>query len=508
MVPGTAWDFGPNGLHFAHPVVMTIAYDPAQLPPGVDESELRIHKLVNGTYEQQNAGLVDLVNHTVSAEVNGFSLYVVIPRDPNNPEDVVAPDVRAVEFLDPGTGTYGPSLTLDVSSGDATYTTRVHITDNITGVAYLDVQFISPTGRQALSPCRTAAPPTSGNDTNGMWECQNDFAQFSEAGTWSLIGVYVTDKINNYTIYNQQNGFCDTQSGQCIPVLPQLTIVDATPDIDPPVLLSMDVSLDTQPRAFLPSVSVDAAAGGQTIWFGMHATDNLSGVGTFLSPYDFVLTLEGPSGQSTTWYNACYLTSGTPQDGFWECYAYLPAQAEPGAWHVSFMHFPDRVGNGGGSGYSYFVPDGNGQLCNQTGNCVASPTILVTSAGDNEAPRLQSLSLTENTPDVTTTMTVTDNASGVWYIYVRYGSTTSSQGQDCYAGLTAGTTTNGTWSCTITFSQYAVLGQWILSLALYDVAGNARYYYRRVSDGYLCYDDQSTGTPVCQNFGDTDLVLQ
>ncbi|NNL29637.1 MAG: hypothetical protein HKO77_01375, partial [Gemmatimonadetes bacterium] len=71
IVPGTAWDFGPDGIEFDHPVFMTIPFDPADVPSGVDPNELRIHKVVNGEFVQQNAGLVDLGNNTVSAQVDG-----------------------------------------------------------------------------------------------------------------------------------------------------------------------------------------------------------------------------------------------------------------------------------------------------------------------------------------------------------------------------------------------------------------------------------------------------
>ncbi|MFQ5524552.1 MAG: hypothetical protein ACE5F5_13430, partial [Acidimicrobiia bacterium] len=50
VVPGTAWDFGPDGLVFDEPVTLTLSYDPADLPPDTDESELRIHKLVDGEF--------------------------------------------------------------------------------------------------------------------------------------------------------------------------------------------------------------------------------------------------------------------------------------------------------------------------------------------------------------------------------------------------------------------------------------------------------------------------
>jgi len=76
IAPGTAWDLGPDGLDFGVPVWLTLSYDPANLPPGTEEDELRIHKLVDGKFIKMDAGSVDEVEHTVTALVDGFSVYV------------------------------------------------------------------------------------------------------------------------------------------------------------------------------------------------------------------------------------------------------------------------------------------------------------------------------------------------------------------------------------------------------------------------------------------------
>jgi len=506
VVPGTAWDFGPDGLVFAHPIVMTIRYDPAQLPPGVVESELRIHKLVNGSFEQQDAGLVDLVNHTVSAEVDGFSVFVVFPRDPLNPEDIEAPVVRALEVLDPATGTFGNAITLDVSGADAVLTTRIHITDNITGVGLIDIRWSSPTGRQLRFPCFTGAPPDEDSDTNGKWICQAIFPQHAEGGTWRAQFIAIRDKINNSAFYFQgPGGFCEQTGTSCIN-LPQITVTSASPDLDPPVVQSLGVSLDVQPRMFGPSVSVDASMGARVVFFGLQVTDNLSGVGNWLF-FDFPrLDFTGPSNQTQV-HGSCNLTQGTNLNGFWECFVLVPAQAETGTWRLTFMRVADRAGNGGFSGFSDFRPNAFGQLCNPGGNCVTSPTVEVTSLGDGEPPALQSVNITTIGADVTTSLGLTDNTSGVSHVRVRYTSTLTSQFQECIGILVAGSATNGTWDCTITFSQFAARGQWVLSVQVFDVAGNNRFYFRRASDGFLCYFDQATSMQICQNFGVTDIVL-
>ena len=79
-IAGTAFALGPDGILFAEPVTLTIGYDPADVPQGVPEAELRLHKLVGSGYVEVDAGAVDVTNHTVSGTINGFSVFVILPR--------------------------------------------------------------------------------------------------------------------------------------------------------------------------------------------------------------------------------------------------------------------------------------------------------------------------------------------------------------------------------------------------------------------------------------------
>jgi hypothetical protein len=78
VIPGTAWDLGPDGLEFAQPVTMVLTYDDADLPPGTDGSMLRIHELVEGEFVQLAGGVVDEAANTVTALVDGFSGFAVL----------------------------------------------------------------------------------------------------------------------------------------------------------------------------------------------------------------------------------------------------------------------------------------------------------------------------------------------------------------------------------------------------------------------------------------------
>lgn len=76
-IPGTAWEFGPDGLTFASPASLTLAYAAADLPAGADPSALVMVR-ASGTGLERLAGLtVDDAGGTVHAEVPGFSRFAL-----------------------------------------------------------------------------------------------------------------------------------------------------------------------------------------------------------------------------------------------------------------------------------------------------------------------------------------------------------------------------------------------------------------------------------------------
>ncbi|MCU0648510.1 MAG: hypothetical protein MUF00_10975 [Gemmatimonadaceae bacterium] len=513
LIPGTAFDFGPDGLVFARPVTLTIPYDPANVPRGVAEDELRIHKVVGGQYVQQNAGRVDLVNKTVSAEVDGFSVYVTVPRNRTNPEDVIAPVVDSLQVFDPVTGRFGPNVTLNTGSGDARLTMRIAIKDNLVGVGFIDIRWTSPSGRQLRFPCYTNAPPNSGNDTNGEWICNSDMPQFAEAGLWRPNLLWIRDRLDNFSIYTPgAGGLCNrgVTPNQCLPSVPQITVVSTPTDVTVPQLSSLEVSPAAVPRVFGPSVAVNVTTAPAEVILGLATTDDLSGVGNFIIFDGLGATMLGPSGQEIdNLFGNCIRTTGTALSGFWECRLTVPAQAESGVWRISRLRVSDRAGNGGWPGpQDFFLNTTTGQLCRPSGQCIATPTIVVTGTGDGSGPDLQTLTIAANGPTVTTTLGLIDIPSGVQRALVIYRSVTTTQNRSCFAARTAGTINNGTFACPITFDSLSARGQWVISLELFDVAGNRRIYNRRAADGFLCYQDPGMPSPICRDFGTSDLILR
>jgi nicotinamidase-related amidase len=73
VVPGTVFDFGPEGTTFAEPVRLRIAYDEASLPPGLSEDNLTLLTEHDGLWQELPGEVVDAAANVVSAFVSGFS---------------------------------------------------------------------------------------------------------------------------------------------------------------------------------------------------------------------------------------------------------------------------------------------------------------------------------------------------------------------------------------------------------------------------------------------------
>lgn len=76
-IPGTGWEFGPDGLTFASPATLTLAYDGADLPAGADPSALVMVRASGTTLEQLGGVTVDETAGTVQASVPGFSGFAL-----------------------------------------------------------------------------------------------------------------------------------------------------------------------------------------------------------------------------------------------------------------------------------------------------------------------------------------------------------------------------------------------------------------------------------------------
>src|SRR5437879_6544485 len=69
--------FGPEGIQFAKPVRLTIAYRPTKIPSDVPATSLRLYQVVGTTLSEVEGSGVDVNLNTVSGFINGFSVYAI-----------------------------------------------------------------------------------------------------------------------------------------------------------------------------------------------------------------------------------------------------------------------------------------------------------------------------------------------------------------------------------------------------------------------------------------------
>ena len=85
---------------------------------------------------------------------------------------------------------------VDVSAGSASVTVTLRVTDDITGLGYGDVMFVSPSGHLVGTEFNSDHR-VSGTANDGIYRHTFSIPQFAEAGTWLISYIYLFDQINN-----------------------------------------------------------------------------------------------------------------------------------------------------------------------------------------------------------------------------------------------------------------------------------------------------------------------
>jgi|GEM_PF-1755179 len=77
MVPGTAFELGPEGMTFTRPATLTLRYDPARIPAGVAPSALQLYVMSNGAWTVVRGSRVSTAERTVTGAIGGAGIYAV-----------------------------------------------------------------------------------------------------------------------------------------------------------------------------------------------------------------------------------------------------------------------------------------------------------------------------------------------------------------------------------------------------------------------------------------------
>ena len=196
---------------------------------------------------------------------------------------------------------------VDVTQQDTHFVLRAHAVDD-TGV--LGMQIFAYTATATVTMLMTTPHLVSGTVRDGWWQAEALAKRYGAPGTFPL-SASVRDRVHRSSL---------------IEAAGSITIVDATPDLLQPELVSLSIS----------PASVDVRSAAQNITVSAHVTDDLSG----MDPSDLRLTLQSPDGEGGYhWLPGGMMTlvAGTRTDGDWRYTATIPQGAVGGDWNVGLM---------------------------------------------------------------------------------------------------------------------------------------------------------------------------
>lgn len=384
--------------------------------------------------------LPELVMHLIALVVVISSAHV--PNVNAQVEDTNAPALAEFDF--------NPK-TIDVGAGPQTVTITLRITDDLSGFEFGNFLFISPSGQQVLSGGYNASSRIAGNSLDGVYQASAVIPQFSEAGTWRVIQVFLRDQVGNSIVLGEPDlinrGF------------PTELVVNGGPDLAPPDLVEF---------SFDPT-SIDVSAGSQTLTIRLRITDTLSSFefGNFL--------FLSPSGQQVIsgGYNASSRVSGDSLDGVYQVSASVPQFSEAGTWRVIQVFLRDQVGNS--------IVLGEGDLLSRG---FSTQLQVSSNPQDITAPSLTQFSFAPATIDtsaasqsVKVTLRIADDIAGFEFGNFLFlspsGQQVNSGGYNSSSRI-SGNALDGVYEVTTTFPQFSEVGTWhVIQVFLRDAVGNS-----------------------------------
>ncbi len=156
---------------------------------------------------------------------------------------------------------------IDVSTSSQNVTFTLRITDQLSGFQFGVFDFISPSGQQRKNTCCSPFPRISGDARDGIYEFSLAFPQFSEAGTWHVNSLTLTDVTGNTRSLSESDfialGF-PTQlevAQNRPPVAVSFYLHDTSPSDDPPILFLDHTSPSGTTAKFKNSTAIKFTGG-------------------------------------------------------------------------------------------------------------------------------------------------------------------------------------------------------------------------------------------------------
>jgi hypothetical protein len=225
---------------------------------------------------------------------------------------------------------------IDVSNGPQTVRALLSIDDPISGVnldptitSYFSFILESPAGQQ-IRLFNFHFRMVSGDVKSGVWEVSFVMPQYSDAATWRISYLVLTDFAGNSKYYYASS----------IPLLgfdPTLEVLSSLSDRTAPSLAAFSIE---------PTV-IDTSIGPQDVKLTLRITDDLAGVSFTSDTYYNRIWFRSPSGAQ---YAGAFRTGfqriqGNELDGVYEAIVTIPRFSEAGTWKPNLFRIEDRTHN-------------------------------------------------------------------------------------------------------------------------------------------------------------------
>ena len=340
---------------------------------------------------------------------------------------------------------------IDVRTSPQHVTATLRVSDDISGVRVVFVDFRSPSNKQQFF----GANRVSGDQFDGVYEGTLEMPQFVESGVWTA-RVILQDSLNVSSLPPA------TLQGLGFPT--DLTVT-SNPDTNPPEVESFSLS---------PSAT-DVSASDVAVTVTLHLTDDVSGIQS--ERHDLVVSLRSPSGNQTQFLSGSQLAqiSGDHFDGTWQGVKMMPQFSESGTW-TGRVEVQDQAGNFGQFNWGPVL----------TIASVPSDTVAPMPTGLQFSPLFVNTS--EGPQTIQLSLSATDDLAGVDFSAptpdFNFGAPlffrSPSGGQVAGAfdlQLSSGTPQNGTWTGTMQLGQFSEQGTWrVGQLRLTDRTRNEDTY--------------------------------
>jgi hypothetical protein len=248
-----------------------------------------------GIWKIRDASIYDNASNETNYDTADFPDTFAVTANPVNPPDTTPPKITNISFNQ-----------TSIQAG-ATITATINMQEDGSGVYYVAMVLVSPSGKQSVS--------NTGWPTPGQTSISLDFAvpTAAELGIWKIRDMSIYDNVGNETNYDTAD-FPDTFEVTTNP--------DNPPDTTPPEIINFNFNSTSIKAGKTISATIDMHETGSGVWY-------------------IAVVLISPSGQQSV-SNTGWPTVG--QTSIVLDFA-IPATAEAGVWKIRDMSIYDNVGN-------------------------------------------------------------------------------------------------------------------------------------------------------------------